>query len=136
MNEPCHYRISVKGLVVDENGRFLLTREDNNKWELPGGGLDHGEDPIAGLRREVYEETGLEITYISPTPKYFITTKRHNKDAYIANVIYEIKLKDLNFTASEECQELRYFNVEEARAVELFPNVSKLLEVYDPALHA
>jgi 8-oxo-dGTP pyrophosphatase MutT (NUDIX family) len=36
----CFYRVSIKALVLDEQGRFLLCREDNGKWELPGGGLD------------------------------------------------------------------------------------------------
>lgn len=31
-------------------------------WTLPGGGLDHGEAPLDGLRREVHEETGLDVT--------------------------------------------------------------------------
>jgi 8-oxo-dGTP diphosphatase len=31
-------------------------------WTLPGGGLDHGEDPRAAVVREVYEETGLSVT--------------------------------------------------------------------------
>ena len=30
------------------------------QWTLPGGGLDFGEDPEAGLHRELLEETGLE----------------------------------------------------------------------------
>ncbi len=30
-------------------------------WTLPGGGVDHGEHPEVSLRREVLEETGLEI---------------------------------------------------------------------------
>lgn len=135
MNEACYYRVSVKGLVVDETGRFLLAKEENGKWELLGGGLDHGEDPIVGLRREISEETGLEVLYISPQPKYFITTKRHGHETYIANIIYEIKLNDLNFIPSDECQELRFLSIEEANELDLFPNVEKFLEVYDPSLH-
>jgi len=32
----CFYRISIKALILDENGRFLLCREDNGKWDFPG----------------------------------------------------------------------------------------------------
>ncbi len=31
------------------------------RWTLPGGGIDHGEDPRAAMVREVYEETGLHV---------------------------------------------------------------------------
>lgn len=134
MSDPCFYRVSVKGLAIDETGRFLLAREGNGKWELIGGGLDHGEDPVTCLKREIHEETGLVVTHVSPSPKYLITSPKPGHDIYIANVVYEIKLENLDFTASDECQELRYFTVEEARQVELFPNVEKLLEVFDPAL--
>jgi 8-oxo-dGTP diphosphatase len=136
MNEQCYYRVSVKGVVFDETGRFLLTKEDNGKWEFLGGGLDHGEDPIAALKREIKEETGLEVTYVSPSPKYFLAVKRLGRDTFTANVIYEIKLRDLDFVPSDECQELRYFNVDEARREDLFPNVAKFLELYDPSLHS
>jgi len=57
-------------------------------------------------------------------------------DTYVANVIYEIKLQDLNFTPSDECQELRFFTVEEAKREDLFPNVKKFLTVFDPQLHS
>lgn len=122
--------MSVKGIVIDD-GRILLSLEDNGKWELLGGGLDHNEDPIEGLKREIFEETGLTTTYISPNPKYFITSPRvgTTTTTYIANVIYEIKLENLDFTASDECQELRFFSLEEMKQVELFPNVQKLLEL-------
>lgn len=135
MVDDCYYRVSVKGIAVDETGRFLLAREGNGKWELLGGGLDHGEDPIVGLKREIKEETGLEVTQVSSFPKYFVTARRLNHDTFIANIIYEIKLRDLNFVASDECQELRFFNVEEAREKDLFPNVEEFLGVYDPSLH-
>jgi len=135
MNDECYYRVSVKGIVIDATGRFLLSKEANGKWEILGGGLDHNEDPIVCLKREIHEETGLEVTEISASPKYFVTTQRHGHSTFIANVIYEIKLKDLNFTASDECQELKFFNVDEARRLDLFPNVDKFLDVYDPSLH-
>jgi len=135
MDEQNYYRVSVKGIIVDETGRFLLAREDNGKWDMLGGGLDHGEDPIEGLRREIAEETGIEVTSISATPKYFITGPRLGHDTFVANAVYEIKLANLDFTPSEECQELKFFNVDEARNIDLFPTVEKLLEVFDSHLH-
>lgn len=131
MNEQCYYRVSIKGIVIDEIGRVLLSREENGKWEMLGGGLDHGEDPITCLKREIKEETGLEVTYVSPSPRYFITSPRFitTMTTYMANVVYEIKLKDLNFTPSDECQELRFFSPADMEKVSLFPNVQKLLEI-------
>ncbi|MBX4201847.1 NUDIX hydrolase [Candidatus Saccharibacteria bacterium] len=135
MNAQNYFRVSVKGIAIDETGRFLLAKEANGMWEILGGGLDHGEDPIAGLRREVDEEAGVEITYVSPSPKYFTTTQRMGSESYIANVIYEIKLKNMEFKHSDECTELRFFNVEEARKVKLYPSVEKFLDVFNPKFH-
>lgn len=126
MNEPCYYRVSVKGIVIDEDRRILLAREDSGKWEMLGGGLDHGEDPRECLKREIAEETGLKVTWISDGPKYFITSKHSTADVYLASVVYEIRLSDLNFTPSDECQELRFFNAAEMAEVDLFPNVDEL----------
>jgi len=135
MNDQNHFRVSVKGIAIDETGRFLLAKEDNGKWELLGGGLDHGEDPIAALKREIKEETGLEIIEVSVTPKYFVTAPKVGREGYVANVIYEMKLKDLNFTPSDECVELRFFNVEEAQREDLFPQVAEFIKVFNSELH-
>jgi ADP-ribose pyrophosphatase YjhB (NUDIX family) len=46
--------------VIDDNGRILLIkRADNGKWAMPGGALEVGETPAAGVVREVLEETGV-----------------------------------------------------------------------------
>lgn len=135
MNTPCFYRISVKGIVIDDNGRFLLTKETNGKWSMLGGGLEHGEQPIEGLKREVMEEAGLEITYVSKTPLYFIVgPSDRNIGENTANIIYEIKLNSLNFKPSDECQELKFFNVKEAQDLKMYQKVKQFLKEYDSTI--
>lgn len=57
-------RIGCYGICRDDGGRVLLVRASAistipGRWFLPGGGLEHGEEPLEGFRREFGEETGL-----------------------------------------------------------------------------
>ena len=56
---------AVCALLVDDGGRVLLTRRRwepyAGMWDLPGGFLGEDEHPLDGLRRELLEETGLEV---------------------------------------------------------------------------
>ena len=46
--------------IIDEEGQMLLIRRtDNQKWAMPGGALEVGETPAAGIEREALEETGV-----------------------------------------------------------------------------
>lgn len=61
MSQPRH-SVSVAAVVTDDHGRVLVTqRRDNGKWEPLGGVLELEETIEASLRREVREETGVEI---------------------------------------------------------------------------
>lgn len=122
----CFYRTSIKALIFDETGRFLLSKEGPH-WEFPGGGLDHGEEPHEGLRREVREEMGLELTYIEDSPSYFFSWQE--KSIWRTNAIYQCEVENLDFTPSQECSEIRFFNKEEALQENLFPNVAKFLSL-------
>ncbi len=62
---PQRQRIAAYALLR-RDGEVLLTRMSartriEGRWTLPGGGIEHGEDPRDALRREVYEETGLWV---------------------------------------------------------------------------
>ncbi len=54
------YPLSIKGVLVHD-GRVLLLLNERNEWDLPGGRPDPGEDQRAALKREVREETGLDV---------------------------------------------------------------------------
>lgn len=49
--------------ILPLGDHLLLTHqaEPNDEIQLPGGGIDRGENPIAALHREVFEETGWHI---------------------------------------------------------------------------
>ena len=128
-----YFRVSIKGVVIDQSGKFLLAKENDGKWSLLGGGLNHGEDPVTALKREIKEETGLTLYKISDTPQYFVTCAKLNRRGYSANVIYEIKLKSLGFVMSDECTELRFFNREEALREDLLPQTKQFVDVFNPA---
>ncbi|MEO3853661.1 NUDIX domain-containing protein [Acrocarpospora sp. B8E8] len=71
MNQDNRHSVSVSGVVLDAEGRALLIqRRDNSHWEAPGGILERDEDITTGLRREVHEETGLEVEVEALTGVY------------------------------------------------------------------
>ncbi len=58
--------------ILNDKKEILLVkrcpgdRKDPEKWEVPGGKLDEGEDLVLSTAREVMEETGLIIEQINP----------------------------------------------------------------------
>jgi 8-oxo-dGTP diphosphatase len=60
---PAAYAVLIDQTPA-EGSRMLLTRlaGSTGTWTLPGGGIDHGEEPLVALTRELYEETGLPYT--------------------------------------------------------------------------
>lgn len=132
----CFYRVSIKALVLnEERDKFLITQEHNGQWELPGGGLDWGFSPHEDLPREIQEEMGLEVEWIADHPSYFLAIERDYKDFHLVNVLYETKLKGLDFTPSDECIDIKFVNAAEAATLNAFSNVLRFAEVFDPKRH-
>lgn len=63
-HEKC-LSVGLTAMVFDKDHKVLFERrKDNGKYCFPGGSIDLNETVIEGLRREIREETGIEIDNI------------------------------------------------------------------------
>ena len=98
-NESKHFNVRVYGLVRNELGQLLVTDEFcQNRFmtKFPGGGLEHGEGLIDGLKREFLEECGEEIEIL----QHFYTTDFYVKSMFrdggqLISVYYECRFKQM-----------------------------------------
>jgi 8-oxo-dGTP diphosphatase len=68
-----HILVAVGAVIEDDGGRILLVKHKQErggywqgKWICPGGELEVGEEIEEGIKREVKEETNLEVELITP----------------------------------------------------------------------
>jgi 8-oxo-dGTP pyrophosphatase MutT (NUDIX family) len=60
--DPLCATVRIRGVICGPDAQvLLLQRCSDTAWELPGGRLASGENPAAGLDREIREETGLSV---------------------------------------------------------------------------
>ncbi len=63
------------GVLRDAQGHVLIAQRTTGKahagaWEFPGGKLNNGEKPLAGLQRELREELGIEVVVARHLMRY------------------------------------------------------------------
>jgi len=80
---------AVKAIIVRENKILILKQVVNDEaiWDFPGGKIKYGESPHEALKREVHEETGLniEINRLIDICWFF---RIDTKDQIVCNVFY------------------------------------------------
>ena len=120
------HSVSVAAAIVRNDGRILaIRRRDNGHWEPPGGVLELGESIEEGLRREVREETGLEIEPERLTGVY------KNMARGVVALVFRCHATDGEPSTTAEAQELRWLEaadvpelMDEAYAVRILDAVS------------
>ncbi len=101
------FTVSAAGIILNDAGEVLLLdhvlRPDSG-WGIPGGFMDLGEQPEAAFRREIMEETGIEVRDVSL--HRIRTLRRHIEVIFIAKGVGEPSVK------SREIRGLGWFPVD------------------------
>lgn len=118
--------IKVGVLVYNDQGEILLVTSHKwqDKWMVPGGGVEWGESLEETVRREIKEETTLDITDIHLlgvqesvlSPEFF-------KPAHIIFLDYCAKLVGGNLQLNQELQQYQWIMPEAAYALDLKPSI-------------
>ncbi|WP_429472523.1 NUDIX domain-containing protein [Neobacillus sp. B4I6] len=121
--------------VIDDQGKILLQKRPEGMWGLPGGLLELGESVEEAGRREVFEETGVEIgqlqlVEIFSGKQYF--RKLPNGDEFypvtIAYVSKDIKKKTIKIDGKESI-DAGFFPLHELPE-QTSPLVRKMIQQY------
>ena len=129
-------KATAGALVIDAHGRVLLARRAfepfKGYWDLPGGFLEEGEHPLDGLRRELREETGLEV---EPLEFLGVWMDRYGGDStadVTLNLYWTARATAGEPQAADDVSELGWFDPDELPAPgELaFDNVPQVLAAW------
>ena len=104
------FRVAVAAIIFDDKGHILLCEHTYRKfhpWGLPGGGLEFGENPEDGVRREVREETGLEVRIEKLLCAESVPTNHHISLIYLCKIISGV------FRPSYEISQTRFFSLDQ-----------------------
>jgi ADP-ribose pyrophosphatase YjhB (NUDIX family) len=104
-------RVIAQGRLRDEDGRILLCRLTYKKeWDLPGGVVEVGEAPAAGLAREIREELGVEVEVGDLLTVNWLPAWRGWDDACI--FLFDLGTVDASYTDQMKLQPTEIVGVE------------------------
>lgn len=92
------YRVSIKAIIRNNRDEILVVKEHQDAWELPGGGLDHGESVHDCLRRELREElhitTDFTEKFLKVETQYMPSRPDKTLDFWKLSMWYEVTFTD------------------------------------------
>ena len=116
-------RIAAYAVCVNDDGSLLLCRiapgftsDADGRWTLPGGGLEHGEDPRDGALRELAEETGYtgelgELLAVDSWARRLLDRNGVEVDYHAIRIIYRCRIVggDLRVERDGSTDDARWF---------------------------
>lgn len=104
-------RVSLKAVILNDKGEVLVVKEaDRDWWDIPGGGIDHGETIKSALARELLEEVGYEGEFVYETllaedPRYL-----RGLNLYQMRLTFLVKPESMTFAVGDDADEIQFID--------------------------
>jgi 8-oxo-dGTP pyrophosphatase MutT (NUDIX family) len=127
--------VGVSVMIFDEHHRLLLQhRTDDHTWDFPGGYMEPGESLEEAGRREVREETGLEVGEMNLFRVFagqeFFFTYPNGDQVYSVSPIYVTNDAHGNLQADgDEGSEVKFFPINDLPC-DMLPQVRMIVETF------
>ena len=107
------FRISLKCLIRNEKGEVLVVKENGRDWwDLPGGGMDHGENVKTALAREMKEEVSLTGEFSYHIVHVDEPTHFDSRDIWQIRLVFEVIPENLVFEVGEDGDEVMFSSID------------------------
>lgn len=125
MYDDSLYRITLKCLITDSDGNVLVVREiGRGSWDLPGGGIDHGEDIETAIARELYEELDYSGDFSSTLLTVDNPFKLKTRDVWQIKIIYKVTLDLSAIGVGKDADEVSFIHPNSLKNSEHLPEKS------------
>ena len=134
-----HILVAVGAVIEDDKGRILLVKHKQErggywqgKWICPGGELEFGEEIKEGIKREVKEETNLEVELVTPLVPFDRIVKVDGKTSlHVIYIDYVARLVSGELKVGSDAGEALWVNKKNISKMwqELHEDTQSLLKV-------
>ncbi len=119
------FPISIKAIIIDDN-KILCLKNERNEWDFPGGKINFNEDVEECLKREVIEETNLEIKNLKILKPFSLKFN----DVPVFILLYSAEIScDSSIAINYEHSEYNFFSKSELKNLNMPQDFKDL--VYD-----
>lgn len=109
-----------------------MAKEYEHDWSLPGGGVDHGEEPLDALRRELKEEICVG-DFVSATLKGAFSYYFEEREAWLMWLVYDVVVDNAQFACGLDVKEIDFKNIHEFRGSKVRSKFLTYKAVFDLA---